>query len=280
MKAFAVIGGDERQARLARLLIQDGHTVYIRGHGPNAAGSLEDAAARANVIIWPLPLADRNGMLNAAGESRPPDAVLDMMRADQLAVGGRIPLSLMEQARGAGLKLVDYTTREDFAIANAVPSAEGAVQLAMEHTERTIHGSNCLVIGFGRIGAVLARLMAALGADVTVSARRAEHFRWCGVYGYRKADTRALDGALGGFDIVFNTVPHLVLGDALLAQLKPGALVIDLASSPGGVDFAAAKKRGVNCHWALSLPGRAAPESAAHILRDTVYQIIKEDAGL
>lgn len=150
----------------------------------------------------------------------------------------------------------------------------------MEQTERTIRGSNCLIIGFGRIGGVLARMMAGLGAEVTVSARKPEHFSWCDVNGWNKADTRALDGKLGGFDIIFNTVPHLVLDAALLAQLKTGALVIDLASSPGGVDFAAAKKRGVNCRWALSLPGKVAPESAAVILRDTVYQIIKEDAGI
>lgn len=122
-KTFAVIGGDERQARLARLLIQDGHTVYIRGHCPSTSDSLEDAAARADVIIWPLPIADRNGNLNVTGESRPVSAVLDMTRPDQLAVGGRIPLSLMEQANDAGLKLADYVTREDFAIANAVPGA-------------------------------------------------------------------------------------------------------------------------------------------------------------
>ena len=163
---------------------------------------------------------------------------------------------------------------------NAVPSAEGAIQLAMEQTEHTIHGSNCLVIGFGRIGKVLARLMSALGAHVTVSARKTEDFCWCDAYGYEKADTRALEGTLDGFDIIFNTVPHMVLGDARLAQVKPGALIIDLASNPGGVDFEAAKKRGINCHWALALPGKVAPESAAAILRDTVYQVIKEGAEI
>ncbi|MCL1820780.1 MAG: dipicolinate synthase [Oscillospiraceae bacterium] len=159
---------------------------------------------------------------------------------------------------------------------NAVPSAEGAVQLAMEQTEHTLHGSVCLIIGYGRIGKVLARQMTALGAKVTVSARKTEDFCWCDACGYNIADTRALDGALGGYDIIYNTVPHMILDDKHLSQIKPGALVIDLASNPGGVDFAAAKRRGVNCHWALSLPGKVAPESAAAIVRNTVYQIVKE----
>lgn len=275
---YTVIGGDERQVRLTRLLLQDGHKVYTWGIGQNSANSIEDTVAKAECVIWPLPLLTKAGMVNIAGETHSPNVVLDTMRCDQIGIGGRIPLWLLEQAHDNGLTLVDYVNREDFAIANAVPSAEGAIQLAMEQTEHTIHGSSCLIIGFGRIGKVLAHLMAALGADVTVSARKTSDFCWCDAYGYKKADTRCLEGALDSFDIVFNTVPHMVMGDARLAQIKPGALLVDLASSPGGVDFAAAKKRGINCHWALSLPGKVAPESAAAILRDTVYQIIKEGA--
>lgn len=276
---YTVIGGDERQVRLTRLLLQDGHKVHTWGIGQNSANSIEDAVARAGCVIWPLPLLTKSGMVNIADEVHSPNVVLDTMRSDQIGIGGRIPLWLLEQARDNGLTLVDYVNREDFAIANAVPSAEGAIQLAMEQTEYTIHGSNCLIIGFGRIGKVLSRTMAAIGANVTVSARKTADFCWCDAYGYKKADTRALEGSLGSFDIIFNTVPHMVMTDARLAQLKPGALLVDLASSPGGVDFAAAKKRGINCHWALSLPGKVAPESAAAILRDTIEQIIKEEAA-
>jgi dipicolinate synthase subunit A len=273
-----VVGGDERQIRLTRLLLQDGHKVYTWGIGQDSAKSLDEAVAKAECVIWPLPLLTKAGMLNIAGGSYPPTVVSDAMRGDQIGIGGRIPLWLLEQAHDNGITLVDYVKREDFSIANAVPSAEGAVQLAMEQTEHTIHRSNCLIIGFGRIGKVLARLMNALGACVTVSARKTEDFCWCDACGYKKSDTRTLEGTLDGFDIIFNTVPSMVLGDTRLARIKPGALIIDLASNPGGVDFKAAKKRGINCHWALALPGKVAPESAAAILRDTVYQIIKEEA--
>jgi dipicolinate synthase subunit A len=275
---YTVVGGDERQIRLTRLLLQDGHKVYTWGIGQNSLKSIEEAVAKAECVIWPLPLLTKAGMLNVADGSYLPDVVTDSMRNDQIGIGGRIPPWLIEQASENGLTLVDYVKREDFAIANAVPSAEGAVQLAMEQTEHTIHGSDCLIIGFGRIGKVLARMMSCLGANVTVSARKTEDFCWSDAFGYKTADTRDLENVLNSFDIVFNTVPHMVLTDARLARVKPGALIVDLASNPGGVDFEAAKKRGINCRWALALPGRVAPESAAAILRDTIYQIIKEGA--
>ena len=57
----------------------------------------------------------------------------------------------------------------------------------------------------------------------------------------------------------------------VLAQLKPGCVLIDLASKPGGVDFEAAKELGVHAVQALSLPGKTAPRAAAEIIRDTIH---------
>ncbi|GHU86961.1 hypothetical protein FACS1894202_00130 [Clostridia bacterium] len=237
---FSIIGNDARQERLTRLLLRDGHTVHA---SPDP---------RSDCVVWGIPT---------------PSNAAEFIRAGQIAIGGRVP---------SGLDVIDYVKREDFAIANAVPSAEGAIQLAMERTERTIHGSDALVIGFGRIGKVLSRSLAALGARVTVSARKTEDFKWCQTLNYGCLETSKLEGRLGAFDSVFNTVPKPVLTDGLLSELREDALVLDLASAPGGVDFAAAKNRGVNCHWALGLPAKVAPETAATILRDTVYAIIRE----
>ena len=66
------------------------------------------------------------------------------------------------------LELHDYFDREDLAVRNAVPTAEGAVQLAMQELPCTIHGSRCLVAGYGRIGKVLARILHDTG-QVTIA---------------------------------------------------------------------------------------------------------------
>lgn len=165
-------------------------------------------------------------------------------------------------------------------IANAVPTAEGAIQIAMEQTDVTLHGTQALVIGHGRIGSVLSRKLAALGARVTVSARSCRDMALIEAAGLESADTRRLTDVLDRFPLVFNTVPAAVLGAAELAKLPRGALVIDLASQPGGVDLAASVPPGLRIIHALSLPGKVAPVTASIAVRDTIYAILSEEGIL
>ena len=83
-------------------------------------------------------------------------------------------------------------------------------------------------------------------------------------------------GWLCGYDLVVNTVPARVLSEKELRDLKPGCLVIDLASKPGGVDFEAATRLGVRAIWALSLPGKVAPVSAGRAIKNTIYNMLSE----
>ena len=150
----------------------------------------------------------------------------------------------------------------------------------MEQTDVTLHGLPALVIGYGRIGSVLADKPAALGAKVTVSARSCRDLAHIEAAGMSTADTRRLTSVLDRFPLVFNTVPAAVLGAAELAKLPPDALVIDLASQPGGIDLAAAPPHGLRIIHALSLPGKVAPVTASIAVRDTIYAILSEEGIL
>ena len=161
-------------------------------------------------------------------------------------------------------------------IANAVPTAEGAIQLAMEATDRTIHGSHCLVIGYGRIGRLLAERLAALGAQVSVSARRYRDLAWIDAVGCRGLRTNALAGELDRFDLIFNTVPALILDAGRLEETREDCVILELASSPGGVDFDAARRLGRRALLASGLPGKSAPRTAAAAIRDSIYHILEE----
>ena len=119
-------------------------------------------------------------------------------------------------------------------IPHAVPTAEGAIQIAMEELPITIHGARVLVIGYGRVGRMTAQRFQALGAKVSVSARKYADLAWAESLGLGVEQTGRLLGWLCGYDLVINTVPARVLGEAELGDLKPGCLVIDLASKPGG----------------------------------------------
>ena len=202
--------------------------------------------------------------------------VLAPLTPGQVLCGGRVDPVTAALAAERGLTLRDYFAREELAVANAVPTAEGAVQIAMEQLPITIHGARVLVVGFGRVGRALAQRLAALGAKVTVAARRYESLAWAQASGYGAEQTGQLAGWLCGYDLVVNTVPALVLGEAELADLKPDCLVLDLASKPGGVDLEAAGRLGRTVIWALSLPGKVAPVTAGAAIKNTIYHMLHE----
>lgn len=279
-----VIGGDLRQVKLAELLVQDGHTVQTyameRRPEPNVLPGSDTLRGleRADCVILPLPVTAEKGILNAplSDQKIPVRTILSAMSQGQILCAGRVSPELSAEAAARGLILRDYFDREELKIKNAVPTAEGAIQIAMEELPTTLYGTRVLVIGYGRIGRLLAQRLKGMGARVTVSARKYEDLAWIEASGCCSEHTEQLDGWLGGYQLIINTVPARVLDGARLQDLDEGTLVIDLASKPGGVDMQAASELGVKVIWALSLPGKVAPVTSGNIIRDTVYHILQE----
>ena len=159
---------------------------------------------------------------------------------------------------------------------NAIPTAEGAIQIAMEEIATTIYSQNVLVTGFGRISKVLIKILNGLGANIDVVARKYSDLAWADIYGCNGIHISQMNELLSKYDIVFNTVPAMLLDESKLSLLKKSCLVIDLASKPGGVDFDIAGKLGVKTVWALSLPGKVAPVTAGEMIGTTILNIIEE----
>ena len=280
-KNIWVAGGDPRQAALAGLLADDGHCVHTyaleQAEGMRCEPSL-DGADRADCVVLPLPAAGADGKLNTplSAQSHGLEEVLDALRPGQLICAGMAGEGLERMAEDRKLVLRDYFAREELAVLNAIPTAEGAIQIAMEELPITLHDARVLVVGFGRLGRALAPRLRALGARVWVSARRYEQRAAAEGMGLGSEGVDRLPDWLCSYDLVFNTAPGPVLGVEELAALKEGALVIDLASRPGGVDMSAAAALGVRVIWALSLPGKVAPVTSGRYIKDTVYHIMEE----
>jgi len=282
---FAVIGGDMRQAKLAELLAADGHNVSAFAidkirleNGVTQQTSVRDAVESACCVVLPLPITSKEGLLNAPLSTgiHTIREIFAALRPEQIVCAGRVDEQTAQMAAGMNLTLIDYLKREELAVANAVAAAEGAIQLIMEETPITVCHSKCLVIGFGRIGKILCHRLRGLGAHVTATARKVEDLAWIRAYGYEACETDKIDGTLGNYDVIVNTVPARVLGEQRLREVKRGALCLDLASKPGGMDFSAASKLGVKAVWALSLPGEVAPVTSGRIIKDTIYNILSE----
>ena len=232
----------------------------------------------ADCVVLPLPVTGDGTMLNAplSKAAHPLSQVLDALRPGQILCAGRVDGGTLAMAQERGLILHDYFAREELAVANAVPTVEGAIQIAMEELPITLHGARALVIGYGRLGKLLAHRLSALGVKVSVAARKWADLAWAEAYGYGVEQTDRLEGWLCSYDLIVNTVPARVLGEERLAELERGCLVIDLASKPGGVDMEAARQLGVKVIWALSLPGKVAPVTAGKAILNSIYNILRE----
>ena len=283
MKNISVIGGDLRQLTLAELLCADGYDVAVSGFGKDSISGryrIENdikKASEADVIILPMPVVQSGGLLNAPFSDRPIplSEIAEATKPSALILGGRIgedTYSLFEKC-----KCIDYYEREELMIKNAVPTAEGAIEIAMTETPITIAKSKCLIIGYGRIGKVLSRLLSCMGAEVTVSARRYSDLAWIEVNGYRAVHNKDIIKSADSYDVIFNTAPALILNEEVLKIINPDSVVIDLASKPGGVDFQKAKDLGLKVIWALSLPGKTAPLTSGKIIKETVSNILYEE---
>ncbi len=280
-RKFLIIGGDLRQLKLAEGLKQHGFDVGLFGFDKayvkdnlHLFGVLEEAIAGADYIVLGLPAVVGDEYVNTpmyAGKLHI-DKLLEAISPNVTVFGGMLSDSLMDKAARIGIHIRDYFKREELAILNAIPTAEGAIQIAMEETARTIHGSNALCIGFGRVGKAICKILAGMSANVFVTDTDINAMAWANAYGYKAADELSL--CLPHMDLIFNTVPRLVLNREMLTYVNKSSLIIDVASKPGGVDFIAAGELSLNAMWTLSLPGKVAPLTAGMIIMQTILNMI------
>ncbi len=274
--SVAVIGGDKRQLFAADAFLKRGFEVALAGFDKlESRGGLRlctvgEALGGSDIVLLPV-----QGLSDGKIKCYFSDKEIYVDSSFVESVGDK-PVFMGRAKTFPGVKAHDLLLREDFAVLNALPSAEGAVETAMREYEGTISGSRCLVIGYGRIGSVLSRLLSALGARTCVCSRSETGRAKVVCDGNTPYDTSELS-RLSGFDIVFNTADAVVLNEPVLSRWNSDTLIIDLASLPGGVDFAAANRLGFTTVQAPGLPGRCSPKTAGKILADTVLNILKEE---
>lgn len=272
-KRILVIGGDARIDTLYASMRRD--SLDVARYTEDIP--LKTALSRADVIILGLP-ASADGATVYAPQLLHPilmNDLLSLIDGRRLLLGGKFDEKTRALMDVYGIKYVDYLKREEFEIANAVPTAEGAVQTAMEELPITLNGANVIITGYGRIGKQLARLLGALGSSVTVFARRRTDFALIKSAGFTPAPYSLLPETARRADVLFNTVPARVIGRAALDALR-GGLIIDLASAPYGCDLSEAAEAEVRVIRAGGLPGKVAPVTAGEIIKETIYNIFRE----
>ena len=284
---FAIIGGDLRIIKLAKMLAQDGNKVYT--YGLEKAEELKEqeniifcdklskTVQETEIVIGPIPFSSNGKDINAPfGEKSISIRELMHVINAKILIAGSISPEIYDMANDEYIEIIDIMKREELAVLNTISTAEGAIEIAISNTNKIIHGSEVLILGFGRIGKVLARKMAGLSSIVTCAARKDEDLAWIKAYGHKATNINSLGENLSQYDIIINTVPHLILTKERLQYVHEECLLIDLASNPGGIDKKAAKDKQLKLVWALALPGKVAPVTTAEFIKDTIYNILKE----
>ena len=298
---MAVLGGDRRQIYALAALAKEGRKISVLGLpndcAPDLCGAeitfeedIESALRGASVILLPFPTSTDGVRINSPLDRTGELADVKLSTVSKLAdtacvvIGGKIPPAFQILANERGLVVYDMLSSEAFEIKNAYITAEAALSIAMNSLSKNICGARVAVTGFGRIAKQLSRLLHSLGAHVTVAARKESDLAYAETLGYsclKIEGERWNDALVHGYDIVYNTVPHRIFDREFLLAVDKKTLLVELASVPGGFDICAAQEFGTNISWALSLPGKYAPESAGAIIAECVESVVsKEVCGI
>ena len=281
---YGIIGGDLRIVNLAKMLTNDNNIVYVYGLESKLkledfenkkmflCNNLSEIAENSDFIISSIPFSKDNENINAPFSTKQINIenALENLKSKTI-IAGSISKNILELADKYNVKIIDIMKNEKLAILNAISTAEGTIQVIMENTDKIMHGSNALILGFGRLGKVIANKLKMLSVNVTCAARKESDFAWMQAYGYKKLDINNLDKNLYNFDIIINTVPSLILDKDKLDYINKNSLIVDLASKPGGVDFEYAKQKGIKTILALGLPGKVAPFTSAEFIKSVIY---------
>lgn len=289
-RRITFLGGDARQTIAARRLLSEECKILTfaceqsESEPFEKCEALECALNSSDTVILPLPSSVDGASLNAPfwqGEKIYLSQISDLLNFEgpcKLVIGGRIPEGFTANLQRKNIRVIDYFNSEAFQIENAYTTSEAALSIAMNNLKRNVRGASFAITGYGRIARTLTELLLKLGARVCVLARKESDLAWARLAGAstKRINADSISSLSKGYDVIFNTVPTWLFFEEFLLAVDKNTLIIDLASSPGGVDVSAAKKLSSRVLWAFSLPGKYAPESAGRLISDCIKDILSE----
>ncbi len=281
---IGIFGGDNRQAYMAASFSAKGYSVAtyctpaITAQEDNSLSSLRELFESCRVLVGPIPITRDKATVyaNSAAEDLTVENAAGLLAKGHLLFGGVLPPSIIKACEEKEIFHYDLMEDEEIAIRNAIATAEGTILEAIAASDRNLHGSKCLVLGYGRCARVLAAKLKGLDAHVLVAARSREAVAYAETAGLSSLSLPYVKCVLPSCDFIFNTIPAPVLTPDCLNYANKQVCIIDIASAPGGVDFTYAGKLGLNAKLCLGLPGKVAPRTSSDILVTAIDLLIKE----
>ncbi|HKL80163.1 MAG TPA: dipicolinate synthase subunit DpsA [Mobilitalea sp.] len=262
---------------LDNIHLQSSSLVTNNNYG--TVNTLNELFESCTVLIGPIPLS-RDQLTITAKNKVTSDMTIAhiayLLKKHHILIGGDIPPPLTELCDSKNINYYDLIKDEKIAILNAIATSEGTIMEAIQSSDKNLHGSNCLVLGYGRCAKVLAQKLKALDSHVTITARRREQLAEAEAYGLGTISLSDLKRSLHSFHFIINTIPALILDKECLVLVDPQATLIDISSAPGGIDFNYAKERNLKAKLCLGLPGIVSPKTSSDILVNEIVARIEK----
>ena len=271
---FMIIGGDSRFSYIRTILENKEYTAKRIYPGDYRADDFQTT----DVFILPVPVTRDNININTplAGEYFYIGDFLRLLPENCIVAGGLFSDELSEKLEKKNIRVFDYYKDEKLTEENAIPTAEGVLGILINAVPSTIYELPCAVTGYGKCAKAIVKALRCLGADITVFARNPNDIKDAINRGLKAFLFNEMSREANRFDAVINTVPARVICKEIINNLRKDCELIEIASTPFGIDFDAAKERGINTIKAGSLPGRICPKTAGEIICNSVLSFIKE----
>lgn len=292
METYLVIGGDVRSYYMAVYLVKEGKNVYMyrtklpsdtnitenngRENMPiiiDEMSSLEDISKEADkyCVVLPTPVLGKDGRI-IGSDGIEVDDIRYLITNSELIAGSRIPEAVHKLCYEHDIEAYDFMTDDWIKDRNGVATAEGAILDAASMSSINIENSKCLVTGYGACGKAICNRLKAWGADVTVLARRKESCMEAEENGIASMllDDQYRKKPYNEFDFCFNTIPAMIIDRQVLEKFSPDVIIVDIASMPGGIDFAFCDRLGLRYKHSLGIPGRYSPATAGRLLGEAL----------
>ena len=251
------------------VLGEDERSNYLRKIYKEDLSSIE----KSDIIFCPIPFSRDNVKINNSNM-----LIEDLIKLnnieEKVIISGSISTPVKEKLNENNIKVIDLMYEEDYVIKNAIATSEGAIKKAIEMSNITLNNSNILILGYGRIGKILAHNLTGFGANIFVEARSKKDIALIKSMGYNGVELEKLDKFLPDMQFIFNTIPSVIIDKEKVKLLDFNVYLIDIASKPG-VDFEALNERGIATSWYLQIPSKDSPKSAAMYIKETVDENIR-----
>ncbi len=285
-----VIGGDARYLEVIKKLANTGATVYLIGYDQH---TFEEKNVKqttmttmdfgiVDAISLPVAGTKDNGEVEALYSAETiyiTEEMVSQTPAHCTIYTGTSNRYLEHIASVCDRRLDTLFVRDDLAIYNSIPTAEGALKLVIDQTDVTVHSSNIMVLGFGRVGKTIARLFSSVGANVHVAVRKSTDIARITEMGLIPVQLENVEQEVVKMNTVINTIPQPIIDADIITAMKKSTLIVDIASAPGGTDFAFAQQQGIKAIHALGLPGSTEPKTAGRVIGSVLLELLKSNTA-